>query len=58
MHKTIKNIAYSLALFAVLGLLGASTGFSQPKGASAPTCEKCFRGPDGKIKCEKVPCPK
>jgi hypothetical protein len=46
--------------------LGALLSFSffalplkaQPKPASPPKCEKCYRGPDGKIKCEPVPCPK
>jgi hypothetical protein len=47
--------------------LGALLSFSlfvlplqaQPnKPPSPPKCEKCYRAPDGKIKCDPVPCPK
>lgn len=33
--------------------------FAQAKEESPPPkCEKCYRGPDGKIKCDPVECPK
>jgi hypothetical protein len=31
---------------------------SSSNHSSAPRCEKCYRGPNGKIQCDPVPCPK
>jgi len=31
---------------------------AKAQGTSPPKCEKCYRGPDGKIVCEPVACPK
>lgn len=64
----------TLTIFAMMALiLGAGVGFIQTQEAEAAIsmktpiaatvlekkrCEKCKRGPDGKMVCEEVPCPK
>ncbi|MBF0492794.1 MAG: hypothetical protein HQM15_08440 [Deltaproteobacteria bacterium] len=52
-----KKIVFTLAF---LSLLALPLRFVQAEGSKdkkAPKCEKCYRGPDGKIKCDPVPCP-
>jgi hypothetical protein len=65
-----KNKVLMILTFGVmaltLNLVAVKEGISRPviKGVSASTvlgdkrCEKCKRGPDGKMECETVPCPK
>ena len=54
---------FAIVLVLVLGLFFSSSLMAKPAGPSvpapkpAPKCEKYFRGPDGKIKVEPVPCP-
>ena len=55
MPKLLKKISALAVILSVLGVVGISSAQAQPGGSK---CEKCFRGPDGKIKCEPVPCPK
>ena|GEM_PF-6708717 len=51
-----KKMAFGLlvAFCMSLGFLAFSSAEDNPP----PKCEKCYRGPDGKIKCEAVECPK
>lgn len=56
MPKFLRKISSLAVIVAVLGVVGLSTAKAAPGGGAK--CEKCFRGPDGKIKCEPVPCPK
>ena len=57
-----KFFAIILGLF--LGQLLSASLIAKPAGPNvppppkpAPKCEKYFKGPDGKIKVEPVPCP-
>ncbi len=67
----MKKILKIWVVITFLAVSGLSFGLSQnhPSGATLhrPTlhgtvadkrCEKCKRGPDGKMVCEEVPCPK
>lgn len=55
----MKNRIFTLTLIFTLGFLFSFSSFlSAADNNPAPKCEKCYRGPDGKMKCETVPCPK
>ncbi len=48
---TFKKIFFSFAILLSL------VSWAHAQGQPAPKCEKCYRGPDGKVVCEPVPCP-
>lgn len=52
--KKLTNLAIlgAFLLTSALSLMGASDAWAQKR------CEKCERGPDGKMVCKPVPCPK
>ncbi len=53
----MKNKFITLSV-AAIALLGFSVGsFLQADDKGTAKCEKCYRGPDGKMKCDPVPCP-
>lgn len=51
-----KKVMLVLSLLTVF-LLPLSSINAQEKGDKKAKCEKCYRGPDGKIVCEQVACP-
>lgn len=51
-----KIFTLSLVAFSILGFSLGSLAQADDKN-SPPKCEKCYRGPDGKMKCDPVPCP-
>jgi len=55
----MKNKYITLSLLGMaFALVFASPLRAQDNNNPPPKCEKCYRGPDGKMKCESVPCPK
>ncbi len=55
----MKHKTFTLSLLLALNLVFLPIFSSQAADKNPPPkCEKCYRGPDGKMKCESVPCPK
>ncbi|MBL7686221.1 MAG: hypothetical protein JNK65_09355 [Deltaproteobacteria bacterium] len=52
----MKKWISSLLLLTSIFTFSALTFAGDPPAKSQ--CEKCYRGPDGKIKCDPIPCPK
>ncbi|MFO1518469.1 MAG: hypothetical protein U1F57_02200 [bacterium] len=59
MMQDSKIKRWIVGAFAVLTVLSVAAGavFAGPSGPVKSKCEKCYRGADGKIKCDPVPCP-
>lgn len=49
----ILSLSFLMLILAPLSSVQAD----EAKDKKAPKCEKCYRGPDGKIVCEQIPCP-
>ncbi len=55
----MKNKIFTLSLAAIITAAFAVMAPVKADNNPPPKkCEKCYRGPDGKMKCETVPCPK
>jgi len=53
----MKNKIFTLSLAFLLAFIYSFSSLAKDNNPP-PKCEKCYRGPDGKMKCESVPCPK
>ncbi len=54
----VKIIIFLIIIsFLITGLIAFAADKKNPAPAPKPKCEKCYRGPDGKIHCDPVPCP-